>query len=97
MPDTYLPQQIGQNQVTATSGVVPATSITYNSYLEKEITSAFIPLNQDIVVVMELYAPGSGTSWPDDKKPQYRVPSLVTAPYVPPSVVSSFPVLTLAF
>lgn len=106
MADTYHPQQFFERpspQVTATSSEVPADSIIPQPYdrpgddgLMPAImnVSTQIPMHQEIISQMELYAPGLLTSWPDDKKPQYRIPEYATE-VAPPD--TGFPALTVAF
>lgn len=85
------------HQLTLTSSIVPADSIKFELYYQIKLTSTQIPLHQEIVKQMELYAPGSFNFWPDDKKPQYRIPAYATMVVEPPVVTSTFPALTLAF
>jgi hypothetical protein len=107
MADTYHPQPqfniTTSYQLLNTSSEVPADSIItqpdqiYDEDLNRDQilnTSTQIPMHREIVVEMELYAPGLLTSWPDNLKPQYRVPEYATEVA---AVVSSFPALTVAF
>lgn len=100
MPDTYYPQQffeVQSAQVTITSSEVPADSIVaIPTYFDINLMSTQIPIHQEIIAQMELYAPGSLTSWPDDNKPQNRIPIYATE-VATPTVTSNFPALTLAF
>lgn len=45
-------------------------------------SSGFIPATINIVVAYEHQNPGGDGSWPDNHKPQYRVPEIVTRPLV---------------
>ena len=102
MADTYHPQQqfaVGRPDNIWTTGTgQPAIEMhAYTQDMDLIIaTGSFIPANQGLIVEMELYAPGGGTTWPDNLKPQYRVPSFATAPYVPPFVADDFPAMLLA-
>lgn len=99
MADTYHPQMItfGASQTIVSSEIL-APSIKHESYDNIPITSTQIPMHREIINQMELYAPGILTSWPDDRKPQYRIPTYATeVTPTPPVVTTTFPALTLAF
>ena len=100
MADTYHPQQffeVQSPQILETSSEVPTDSIKSEFYYNVTATSTFIPLHKEIISMMELYAPGSGITWPDDLKPQYRIPEFANDPEPPPVVQGNFSALTLAF
>jgi len=91
MPDTYHPQTL----VFPTDGTdwagssVDATPL----YGDVPITSGFVPANIGIFPMYEHKSPGGDGTWPDNNKPQYRVPEEVTEPFIESS---GFPALTLA-
>lgn len=91
MADTYHPQTLlfptnGTAWTASSVEIVP--DILPSIYAE----SGFVPANIGIFPMYEHKAPGGDGTWPDDKKPQYRVPDEVTEPFEE----NTFPALTLA-
>lgn len=89
MADTYHPQTL----LFPTNGTAWSGSSIVVEPEDPEVVaeSGFVPANRGIFALYEHFPPG-GTTWPDDLKPQYRVPEDVTEPVFVPT----FPAQTLA-
>ena len=101
MPDTYHVQSAtGADRIGFTSTGTQTAGIVRNPDTRPDVVRAslFVAANSGIFPVMEWGPPGVGATWPaaENNRPQYRLPSAVSAPYVPPVSSSGFSALTLA-
>lgn len=90
MADTYHPQTLlFPTRGTDWSGSSVEAQVDPPSVT---IESGFQPENREILAMYEHAPPGTVLTWPDDLKPQYRVPAAVTEPLFR----EAFPAQTLA-